>query len=173
MKKILILFLLFSIVGCSKPELNEVKDIENVENANKITHLPIIQSGFVTTQNESYEFLGEIGEFGVLKKTFKVDVEDTYTWILWGDDKNKLDEMVGQEVKLYGINEKTNEKEFLAASTIEELSEDDPEVPESNLSLKFNTYIKPTRKGKWQVDSYVDNNLIGTIIIYVEGKDEF
>ncbi len=172
MKKnvLIMVIILGTIIGCSNQETKKVVDNEISNTNDEAKFWKVEQSGFTTPEGE-YELVGEVGKYGILRKPFVVEEENEYTWYFWIDDKNKLNEMIGKKVELYGISEKSVEKQLLSTSKIEKINNDDPEVPMSELSLKFNAVLELPIKGKWKIESYVDDNLLNATIVFVEGKD--
>ncbi|MGN7178568.1 hypothetical protein BK139_19700 [Paenibacillus sp. FSL R5-0490] len=172
MKKLLytLLAALF-IAGCSNEETKDVKNVE--KSTENIAQVPIKQASFESfSDKKTYEIIGEMEKFALFKKPFEVEKEDTYTWLVWIENQEKAEELIGKEVEIFGTNERTKEKELLTSSNIEKLTSDDPQFPGSELAVKFYAKLKLLRKGKWKIESYVDNELLGSTVIYVEGKDE-
>jgi hypothetical protein len=171
MKKmvLLLLIVLSTVVGCSNQESKKIENKATSTVNEEAKFWKVTESGF-ESGNESFGLIGEVGKFGFLDKTLKVDQKDKYTFILWVEDKAKLDEMIGKKVELYGISEKSTEKLFLTTSTIEKLSNDDPKVPMNDLSVKFDAVLKLIRTGKWKIEAHVDDHLLGSTILFVEHK---
>jgi hypothetical protein len=165
----LIIFFLFNLIGCSYS--NEESQPIPKENNETVKHLALSQeTSFETSENKSYDIFGEMGNYGLLGKTFKIDKKTKFTWLLL-KDKNVVDELIGKEVKLYWTSESPDVEQLLATSKIEKLSDSDLQIPADFFNLKFNVTFKLPAKGKWKVDSYLNDKLLGTTVLYVEGRN--
>ncbi len=171
MKKIVIIMfiILSNVVGCSNQESKKVENKEVSTTTNEDAKFWKITTSSFQIGNENYELLGEVGKYGLLSKPFVVEKEDTYTLYLWNEDKDKFNEMIGKKVELFGISEQSEEKHLLTTTTIEKLNNNNPEAPDSDLTLKFDAVLGLPIKGKWKVESYVDENLLDATILFVEG----
>jgi len=129
------------------------------------------ETSSVQTVNGSVQFIGEIGSFGLISEVFRIDIENTYTWFLWVDDKEKQKEMIGEKVIINGISEKDKGNEILLAEgEIQEVTQDELQVPGSDKVVKFVANIKPMREGKWKLKPYLNEKLLGTTVVTVLGK---
>jgi hypothetical protein len=165
----LIIFFLLNLIGCSNS--NEESQPVTKENNETVKHLALSkETGFEIPENKSYDILGEMGKYGLLGKNFKIDKKTKFTWLLH-KDKNNVDELIGKEVKLYWTSESPDVEQLLATSKIEKLTDSDPQIPDEFFNLKFNVTFKLPAKGKWKVDSYLDDKLLGTTVFYVEGRN--
>jgi hypothetical protein len=163
----LLMFFILNLFGCSNEESKPVPK----ENNETIRHLALSQSmGFEIPENKSYELLGQIGEYGLLSKHFKIDKKAKFTW-LFLKDKNSVDKLLGKEVKLYWNSESPDVEQLIATSKIERLSESDLKIPDEFFNLKFDVTFTLPAKGKWKVDSYIDDKLLGTTVFNVQGKN--
>lgn len=79
-------------------------------------------------------------------------------------DKNNVDKLLGKEVKLYWTSESLDIEQLIATSKIEKLSDSDPKIPDELFNLKFDVTFTLPAKGKWKVDSYLDDKLLGTTV---------
>jgi hypothetical protein len=79
--------------------------------------------------------------------------------------------LLGKEVKLYWNSESPGVEQLIATSKIDRLSDSDLKIPDEIFNLKFDVTFTLPAKGKWKVDSYIDDKLLGTTVFYVQGKD--
>jgi hypothetical protein len=164
---ILLIFFVLNLVGCSNEETKPVSK----ENNESVKYLSLTkQTSFASSENNSYDILGDMGNYGLLGKNFKIDKKTKFTWLLH-KDKNNVDELIGKEVKLYWTSESAEVEQLQVTSKIEKLSDSDLQIPDDFFNLKFNVTLKLPAKGKWKVDSYLDDKLLGTTVFYVEGRN--
>ncbi|OCA90467.1 hypothetical protein A8F94_00825 [Bacillus sp. FJAT-27225] len=166
-KGFLAIVMFLAIVGCSEKEIPTTEGI-TVPN---ISHMSMTKSEAFSTPNGDFSVLGKIGEYALLKdlsKPFKVEKNDTYTWVIWSSNKAQL---LGKQVKVYGTHDKFPKGKEIGFGMIRELDQDDPQYPLREQCLKFDVEIKPIISGKWKVDTFVADKLLGTTVIFVDEKE--
>ncbi|MFT8320160.1 MAG: hypothetical protein ABF649_04575 [Bacillus sp. (in: firmicutes)] len=164
MKKIMLglctIFILLSSTGCSNKEANKGTN-----------YLPNPIDSSWTDSDKTYELVGELSDFGLLAdKPILTGKENTYTWLFWVGKEDEKDPLLGKTVELYAQNEKSEKKLFLSTGKIKALDRDDPQPPDSDSVLKYNSAFRLMTAGKWQIDSYVDKKLIGSVVVMVADK---
>ncbi|MCM3090912.1 MULTISPECIES: hypothetical protein [unclassified Cytobacillus] len=119
----------------------------------------------IPTDNVSIDLYGEVGKYGLVRGTFRVENEGKHTWYLWVDP-DKKEELIGKKVTITGINEKDKNAEMdLGVSDIAELLTDEAKIiPDSMNALKFESTITPPREGKWKINTFVDDTILGTTV---------
>ncbi|UII54428.1 hypothetical protein LS684_12130 [Cytobacillus spongiae] len=165
--------LLFSLIGCSNQETAEVeKESKSYATNEEIKSWSYSQLSTIETENGEVSLTGEVGSFGLVVDTFRKETEHTFTWYLWVDDINKQNELIGEKVTINGISEKDKGNElFLAEGIIEPLTQEELlQIPNDNNIVKFLANIKPMRDGKWKLKPFLNEKLLGTSVVIVEGK---
>ncbi|AGX03976.1 MULTISPECIES: hypothetical protein [Bacillus] len=173
MKKILayVLFTLLISSGCSNE--NEIKELPAVSH-NSIEELktwsPTARTA-IELEGKSLNLYGEIGKYALSPDVIRVDTQGKHTWYLWMKPEEKK-ELLHEKVTIKGISEKDkNEEIYLADTKLVDLSSDEKQsMPYSENALKFIANITPVREGRWKINTYVDNSLLGTTVIEAQPK---
>jgi hypothetical protein len=173
LKKILtyVLFLLVISSGCSHE--NEKQDLPAVSHnsAEELkTWSPTARTA-IELEGKSLNLYGEIGKYALSPDVFRVDTQGIHTWYLWITPEEKK-EMLNKKVTIKGISEKDkNEEIYLADTEVVDLSSDEKQsMPYSENVLKFIANITPVREGRWKINTYVDNSLLGTTVTEAQPK---
>ncbi|TYS46729.1 hypothetical protein [Bacillus infantis] len=173
MKKFLtiLLVMLFLSSGCSnennKEDLPAVShnSTEELKTWSPTSHTAIELDG------KSLNLYGELGKYALSPDIFRVDTEGLHTWYLWVTPEEKK-EMLHKKVTIKGISEKDkNEEIYLADTKVVDLSSAEKQkMPYSENALKFIANITPVREGRWKINAYVDNSLLGTTVTEAQPK---
>ncbi|SFA70554.1 hypothetical protein SAMN04488577_0410 [Bacillus sp. cl95] len=99
-------------------------------------------------------------------------LSDNYIWYYWCEDENQKKNLLGKTVQLYGTNEFDKNEILLSTTKIEELTKDDIQFPNHENIVKFQADIKPTKKGRWAIQSFIENQLIGTTNVFDMKREE-
>ncbi|MBG9541669.1 hypothetical protein ACOSZF_11465 [Cytobacillus firmus] len=174
MKKLLFLSVLFLcfMAGCSNQQEDDVSEENDSHNTTEeLRTWADTTPESIQTNDGSTSFYGEVGQYGVIPDTFRIDQEGHHVWYMW-IEPGKKDEMIGKQVTIKGINEKAKGEEILLGeSEITELSSEESSfIPDSQNVVKFEKNITPNRTGKWKLNTYADDSLLGTTVVTVLDK---
>ncbi|WP_313800829.1 hypothetical protein [Cytobacillus sp.] len=160
-----------TIAGCSNQETKVVKENENFSTHEDYKSWVTNKSFSIQTEDGVMQFIGEDDSFLLISEVFRVEIENTYTWLIWVNDKENRNKMIGGKVQINGISEKEKGNEiFLAEGEIQAVSQGELQVPDSDKVVKLVANMKPLREGKWKLKPYLHEKLLGTTVVTVLGK---